>query len=75
MSSYQMNIDDIAYAEKIAELAGRTAFIDECDDFGFDFEKDNVSTHYVICAIVVNNDQITSLVKRIDEIRKSKFCS
>ena len=73
MSSYQMSIDDIAYAEKIAELPGRTAFIDECGGFGFDFDKDNVSTHYVICAIVVNNDQIPSLEKRIDEIRKSKF--
>lgn len=39
MSSYQMSIDDIAYAEKIAELPGRTAFIDECGGFGFDFEK------------------------------------
>ena len=29
MSSYQMSIEDIAYAEKIAELPGRTAFIDD----------------------------------------------
>lgn len=73
MSSYQVSIEDIAYAEKMAGLPGRTAFIDECGSFGFDFDKDNISTHYIICAIVVNNDQIPSLEKRIDETRKSKF--
>lgn len=73
MESYQISIDDISYAEKIAELPGRTAFIDECGSFGFDFDKENVSTHYIVCAVVVNNEQIPALEQRIDEIRKSKF--
>lgn len=49
MEEYQFTFDDIQFAEALAKQPGRTAFIDECGSFGFDFEKAGVLSHYVVC--------------------------
>lgn len=73
MDFYQMSFDDLSYLEKISQLPGRSAFIDECGGFGFDFDKEGVSTYYVVCAVIVNNEKIYEIEQKIAEIRKNKF--
>jgi hypothetical protein len=59
--------------ENISKLPGRSAFIDECGSFGFDFCKEGVSTHYVVCAVIVNNKDIGGIEQKIEEIQRNKF--
>ncbi len=39
LEGYQLTFDDIRHAELVAAQPGRTAYIDECGGFGFDFTK------------------------------------
>ena len=73
MEGYQLTFDDIPHAEFVAAQPGRTAYIDECGGFGFDFAKPNVSTHYVVCAVIVDNTKISSLEQKVSEMRKNYF--
>ncbi|MGI5874502.1 MAG: DUF3800 domain-containing protein [Bacillota bacterium] len=50
---------------------GKTAFIDECGGFGFDFTKEGNSKYYILCAIVVKNDYIQTLHNKMEEIKKN----
>ena len=52
----QITIDDMMHMEKIAAEPGRTAYIDECGSFGFDFTKEGNSKYYLICAIIVKDE-------------------
>ena len=52
----------------------KTAFIDECGNFGFDFDKDGTSLFYVVVAIVVRDESIANLEKKVETIRKENFC-
>ncbi|MGF7060388.1 hypothetical protein HNR33_004080 [Brassicibacter mesophilus] len=49
------------------------AFIDECGNFGFDFNKSGNSSHFIITAIVVDKDSVQELRKSIDNIRRKYF--
>jgi len=73
LDSYQISFDDLSYLENISKLPGRSAFIDECGSFGFDFCKEGVSTHYVVCAVIVNNKDIGGIEQKIEEIQRNKF--
>lgn len=73
MEGYQLTFDDIQHAELVAAQPGRTAYIDECGGFGFDFTKPNVSTHYVVCAVVVDNTKVSQLEQKVSEMRKTYF--
>lgn len=73
MEGYQITLDDIERANQLASQPGRTAYIDECGNFGFDFDKANVSTHYIVCAIIVNNEQIPAIEQKVDELRRNYF--
>ncbi len=73
MDSYQISFDDLSYLENIFKLPGRSAFIDECGSFGFDFCKEGVSTHYVVCAVIVNNKDIGGIEQKIEKIQRNKF--
>lgn len=75
MEEYQFSFDDIQFAEALAKQPGRTAFIDECGSFGFDFEKAGVSSHYIVCAVVINNKNISELEQKIAVVRKNHFGS
>jgi hypothetical protein len=55
---YQLSFEDIERSNSLALQPGRTAFIDECGNFGFDFEKEGTSLYYVVCAVIVKNDQM-----------------
>lgn len=75
MEPYQFSFDDMQFAETLAKQPGRTAFIDECGSFGFDFEKAGVSSHYIVCATVINNKNIPELEQRVSVLRKNYFGS
>lgn len=73
MEGYQLTFDDIQHAELVAAQPGRTAYIDECGGFGFDFTKPNVSSHYVVCAVIVDNTKIPLLEQKVSEMQKAYF--
>jgi hypothetical protein len=54
-------------------LKEQLAFIDEFGNFGYNFEKPNVSTHFIVSSILVNRDDISSLEDNIEPIRKKHF--
>lgn len=73
MGFYQYSFDDMQFAEAVAKQLGRTAFIDECGNFGFDFEKEGVSPHYIVCAVITDNRNIPELEQKISAIREIYF--
>lgn len=73
MEGYQLTLEDIQLINNLATQPGRTAYIDECGNFGFDFAKEGVSTHYIVCAVVVNNENMLEIEKKIAELRRNNF--
>ena len=49
------------------------AFTDESGAFGWDLTNQNVSTHFVISAILVNEDDLDSLRSAVEEVRLKHF--
>ncbi len=49
------------------------AYIDEYGAYGFDYEKENVSTHFIITAAIVNKRDKESVEQSVNEIRKRYF--
>lgn len=73
MNVYQSTLGDDARINTLAIQPGRTAYIDECGNFGFDFEKDGVSKYYIVCAVIVKNEDIQGIEEAIDEVRRTNF--
>lgn len=42
----QISFDDLIREHELSKLPGRIAFIDECGNFGFDFDSEGVSKYY-----------------------------
>lgn len=55
------------------DLTRQFAFIDESGNFGFDFESEGVSTHFVVTAILVDQNNISQLEESVELIRKKHF--
>lgn len=74
---YQQSFEDIERRNSLAVQPGRTAFIDESGNFGFNFEsKGSIegggpSLFYIVCAVVVKNENITDLEVKADQIRQN----
>lgn len=49
------------------------AYTDESGAFGWNFDLPNVSTHFVIASIIVKEENLPSLQKSLDGIRKKYF--
>lgn len=73
MEGYQLTFEDIERLNHFTTQPGRTAYIAECGNFGFDFEKDDVSTHYIVCAVVVNNENLLEVEQKVDELCRKHF--
>ncbi len=69
----QLSFDDLEFTARIASEPGRTAFLDECGSFGFDFDCDGVHPYYVVCAVIVNNKNIAAINKQVDQLRATLF--
>lgn len=75
MDGGQITFDDVERKNSLASQPGRTAFIGECGNFSFDFEAHGTTSHYIICAVVVKNEDISNLEQQVEEIRKGHFGS
>ncbi len=49
------------------------AFTDEAGNNGFDFSKDDISTHFIVTAIMVEEDKIKEIENEVEEVRKKFF--
>ena len=49
------------------------AFTDESGSHGWEFDKKDVSTHFIICAIIVESSEIDNLRENLEKIRKKYF--
>ncbi|MEH7157740.1 DUF3800 domain-containing protein [Neobacillus drentensis] len=49
------------------------AFIDESGDYGFDFENQHVSTHFILVAILAKESNKAVLEQEIDKVREKYF--
>jgi hypothetical protein len=69
----QLTFDDIYRSKSLSLQPGRTAFVDECGNFGFDFSKEGTSLFYIVCAVIVKNNQIEVLENAINKISRNYF--
>ena len=67
----QISFEDLEHEELISSLPGRTAFIDECGNFGFNFDNKGTSKKYILCAIVVNNSDLPQLHLEVSKVKKN----
>ena len=65
----QLSFEDVAKYEIVKKEPRRFAFIDEAGSFGFDFDK----SFYIVCAVIVNEDHIPEIGRKVEEIRKYRF--
>ncbi len=71
--SHQMSFYDVERLKRIALQPGRTAFLDECGNFGFNFQAEGTSLYYIVCAVVVDNKKIKEIERKVDELRRNNF--
>lgn len=57
--------------EMISE--NQLAFIDEFGNSGFDFEKPNVSSHFIVSAVLIDKDRLRNIEDEIEKIRSKHF--
>lgn len=60
---------------KTFNMKNQLAFIDEYGNFGFDFSKEGVSTHFIVTAILIDFDKLRQCEEKLEVIRKSEFQS
>lgn len=49
------------------------AFIDECGNFGYKFEKTGCSSHFIVSAVIIEYDSVDYVRKEIEILRKKYF--
>lgn len=54
-------------------MHGQHAFVDEFGNTGLDFTKQDVSTHYIVSAIIVDDAAIPTLETKLDAVRRRHF--
>lgn len=69
--NYQLSFEDIILQDYVNNQPGRVAYVDECGSFGFDFEKAGTSKYYLLCAIVVENENLEKLHADFEEVKSS----
>lgn len=64
---------DLEKLKDIGSQPSRTAFIDECGSFGFDFTTTGTSKYYIICAICVKDNKLGDLQRAVEKVRSNNF--
>lgn len=54
-------------------MKNQIAFIDEYGTNSFDFDKPNISTHFIVTAIIVDKSKQSEILKQIEAVRKKYF--
>ena len=67
--AHQLTFDDLANQRAIQAQPNRTAFIDECGSFGFDFSNDGTSKYYILCAVIVEDSKLSALHDSVNEVK------
>ena len=50
-------------------------FVDEAGDVGFTFDKEDVSTYFVVTAVIIEKENLETVEKEMEDIRKKYFQS
>lgn len=66
----QISFDDLNREQTLLSLPGRTAYIDECGNFGFDFNNGG-SRYYILSAVIVKNSDIDKLHAAISVVKQN----
>lgn len=67
----QISFDDLEREKALLSLPGRTAYIDECGNFGFDFDNEGTSRKYILCAVIVNNSDLSQLHAEVTKVKNN----
>lgn len=67
----QISFDDLIREHELSKLPGRIAFIDECGNFGFDFDSEGVSKYYILCAVIVKNPELSQLHNAVLKVKEN----
>ena len=54
-------------------MKNQIAYIDEFGNNGLDFDKDGVSTHFIVTAILIDGNKQDEVEKQIEIVRKTNF--
>lgn len=65
----QISLDDIIREDELRSVPGCTAFIDECGNFGFDFDNDGTSKFYFLCAVIVKNAELSQMEESMQRVK------
>ncbi len=65
----QISFEDLERESILASLPGKTAYIDECGNFGFDFSSVGVSTKYILCAVVAEDSDLPKLHAEVSQVK------
>lgn len=71
VSNDQASLDDTELRRIADSQPGRTAYIDECGSFGFDFSTEGASKYYILCAVIAEDRYLPQLHEEVEEIKKS----
>lgn len=69
----QLSFEDVVKYETTKKEPRRFAYIDEAGSFGFDFDKQDVQNFYIVCAVIVKENNIPEIERKVEEIRKHRF--
>ncbi len=67
----QLSFDEIEKERFLASLPGKTAYIDESGGFGFDFTKEQTPKYYILCAIIINNSELSDCHDSFLQVKKT----
>lgn len=54
-------------------MSTKFAFVDEFGQYGFNFESESSSTHFIVSAIIVDECDLGKVSAGVEEIRKYYF--
>jgi hypothetical protein len=54
-------------------MENQIAYIDEFGNFGFDFEKEGVSTHFIVASVIIDSEKLKQNEEILEKIRKAEF--
>ena len=54
-------------------MTTKYAYIDEFGAFGFNFENEGCSTHFIVTAIIVDECDIPEITEKVEQIRNKYF--
>lgn len=54
-------------------MQNQYAFVDEYGNYGFDFTKEGTSTHFIVTAIIVDENKLADVRGQVESIRE-KYC-